>query len=47
MIDFGVEYSYFTVGKSFIFLRVKFNDPTTVYYHIIAPDQAPEGEDKL
>jgi hypothetical protein len=43
MIDWGLEYSYFTTGKSLVFLRVKFDNPKTVYYYMIAPS---EGEDE-
>jgi hypothetical protein len=46
MIDWDLEYSYFTAGKSLAFLRVKDDDPKTVYYYMIAPSEDVEGEDK-
>jgi hypothetical protein len=37
MIKSGLEYSYLSTGKAFIFLWVKdADDPTTVFYHLIA-----------
>ena len=46
MIGWDLEYSYFTAGKSLVFLRVKDDDPKTVYYHMIAPNEDAEGEDE-
>lgn len=40
MIKLGLEYSYLTAGKSFLFLRVKADDPKTLYYHLVDPDDA-------
>ncbi|KAF4973026.1 hypothetical protein FSARC_603 [Fusarium sarcochroum] len=34
----GLEYSYLTAGKSFLFLRIKADDPTTLFYHLADPD---------
>ncbi|CAH0046111.1 unnamed protein product [Clonostachys solani] len=45
MIRLGLEYSYLTAGKSFIFLRVKADDPKTLYYHLADPDDEAEDED--
>ncbi|PGH33222.1 hypothetical protein GX50_03984 [[Emmonsia] crescens] len=39
MIKSGLEYSYISTGKSFIFLRVDEADPTTVFYRLITPDE--------
>jgi hypothetical protein len=33
MIQCGLEYSYITTGEAFVFLRIKEEDPTTLYYH--------------
>jgi len=38
MIKSGLEYSYLSTGKAFIFLWVKEADPTTVLYHLITAD---------
>jgi hypothetical protein len=46
MIDWDLEYSYFTTGKSLVFLRIKDDDPKTVYYYMIAPSEDVEGEDE-
>jgi hypothetical protein len=45
MIRLGLEYSYLTAGKSFIFLHVKANDPRILYYHFADPDDEAEDED--
>ncbi|KAI1955166.1 hypothetical protein LOZ58_006831 [Ophidiomyces ophidiicola] len=37
MIREGVEYGYLTTGESFVFLRIKEDDPTTLYYHLSYP----------
>ncbi|GAB1310116.1 hypothetical protein MFIFM68171_00326 [Madurella fahalii] len=46
MINFGLEYSYLTAGKSLVFLRVKEDDPRTLYYTLITPDGEGDGEDE-
>ncbi|PGH03013.1 hypothetical protein GX51_04331 [Blastomyces parvus] len=38
MIHSGLEYSYLSTGKAFIFLKVEEADPTTVFYHRIMLD---------
>ncbi|MCJ1282377.1 hypothetical protein MMC26_001700 [Xylographa opegraphella] len=38
MIQTGLEYSYLTTGKAFVFLHIKIDDPTTLYYHVAVPD---------
>ncbi|KAF5023802.1 hypothetical protein F66182_4158 [Fusarium sp. NRRL 66182] len=37
MIRLGLEYSYLTAGKSFLFLRIKADDPRTLLYHLADP----------
>lgn len=37
MIENGLEYGYITTGETFVFLRVKSNDPQTLYYHVSVP----------
>ena len=39
MVQAGTEYGYITTGKSFLFLRVKENEPATVYYHLAVPNE--------
>ncbi|KJF60363.1 uncharacterized protein CIMG_10489 [Coccidioides immitis RS] len=39
MIKSGLEYSYLSTGKAFIFLRIEEADPTTMFYHLIMPDE--------
>ena len=39
MIQCGLEYSYITTGETFVFLRVKEEDPTTLYYHVTVPKE--------
>lgn len=46
MIQCGLEYSYITTGEAFVFLRIKEEDPTTLYYHFTAPkEEADMDED--
>ncbi|KAF4967381.1 hypothetical protein FSARC_5060 [Fusarium sarcochroum] len=44
MIRLGLEYSYLTAGKSFLFLRIKADDPRTLYYHLADPDADVHNE---
>jgi exonuclease VII small subunit len=44
MIRLGLEYSYLTAGKSFLFLWIKADDPKTLYYYLADPDK--DAEDK-
>jgi hypothetical protein len=39
MIQCGLEYSYITTGETFVFLRIKEEDPTTLYYHVTVPKE--------
>ncbi|MCJ1240912.1 hypothetical protein MMC14_008916 [Varicellaria rhodocarpa] len=42
MIDFGLEYSYITTGEAFVFLRIRWEDPVTLYYHLFIPGEDAE-----
>ncbi|KAM5451187.1 hypothetical protein MaudCBS49596_003892 [Microsporum audouinii] len=44
MIREGVEYGYLTTGEVFIFLRIKEDDPTTLYYHLAEPIRDAEAQ---
>ena len=46
IIGFGLEYSYLAVGKSLIFLRVKEDDPRTLYYALVTPGEEEDDEDE-
>ena len=39
MVQAGTEHGYITTGKSFLFLRLKENEPTTAYYHLAVPNE--------
>ncbi|KAF3484070.1 uncharacterized protein GIQ15_03394 [Arthroderma uncinatum] len=39
MIKEGLEYGYLTTGDAFVFLRIKEEDPTTLYWHLTNPEQ--------
>ena len=39
MIENGLEYSYITTGEVFVFLHIKEDDPTTLYYHVSVPSE--------
>ena len=39
MIDFGLKYGYLTTGEAFVFLRVREDDPQTLYYHLAVPGE--------
>ncbi|KMP06908.1 hypothetical protein CISG_04153 [Coccidioides immitis RMSCC 3703] len=45
MIKEGVEYGYLTTGEVFIFLHIKEDDPTTLYYHLSEPVRDIEAQD--
>ncbi|EEH40228.2 hypothetical protein PAAG_02283 [Paracoccidioides lutzii Pb01] len=45
MIKEGVENGYLTTGQAFIFLRIKEDDPTTLYYHLAEPIRNAEAQD--
>ncbi len=37
MIENGLEYSYITTGEAFVFLRIDWDDPTTLFYPVAVP----------
>ncbi|KAI9795999.1 MAG: hypothetical protein M1825_001057 [Sarcosagium campestre] len=37
MIRTGLKYGYITTGEAYIFLHVRKDDPTTLYYHLTEP----------
>ncbi|PWY87119.1 hypothetical protein BO94DRAFT_535225 [Aspergillus sclerotioniger CBS 115572] len=39
MIQAGLEYGYVCTGEAFIFLRVRDDDPSTVYYFLSIPEE--------
>lgn len=45
MIEEGLEYSYLTNGLALVLLRVPYNDPTTLYYHLCEPNMEVNPED--
>ncbi|EEP77543.1 predicted protein [Uncinocarpus reesii 1704] len=47
MIESGLEYSYLSTGKAFVFLRVGEADPTTLFYYCFTPDEKVHASDDL
>lgn len=45
MIQEGVEYSYLTVGLALVLLRVRTEDPGTLYYHLCEPVREIDASD--
>ncbi|OJJ79294.1 uncharacterized protein ASPGLDRAFT_52756 [Aspergillus glaucus CBS 516.65] len=45
MIQEGLEYSYVTNGLALILLRVPYDDPGTLYYHLCEPNLEVNSED--
>jgi hypothetical protein len=39
MIEGGLEYSYITTGEAFIFLKIDWNHPDVLYYHLAEPGE--------
>ena len=39
MVVCGTQYGYVTTGEAFVFLHIKLEDPTTVYYHLAEPNE--------
>ncbi|CAF9927300.1 MAG: hypothetical protein GOMPHAMPRED_004356 [Gomphillus americanus] len=39
MIEFGLEYSYITNGEAFVMLRIRYQDPQTLLYHLCIPSE--------
>lgn len=46
MIQEGLEYSYVTNGLALILLRVPYEDPGTLYYHLCEPNEEVNSEDE-
>lgn len=46
MIENGLAYSFFTIGQGDLFLRIKEDDPTTVYYHPAEPSLEAKAQDE-
>lgn len=44
MIQEGLEYSYLMNGLAVVLLRVPYNDPTTLYYHLCEPNMEVNPE---
>lgn len=38
MIESGLQYGYICTGEAFVFLHIRAEDPTTVYYHLAIPN---------
>jgi len=38
MVENGLSYSYVTTGEAFVFLHVRLDDPTILYYHVAEPN---------
>ncbi|EAS33643.3 uncharacterized protein CIMG_13378 [Coccidioides immitis RS] len=45
MVKEGVEYGYLTTGEAFVFLRIKEDDLTTLYYHLSEPAHDANTQD--
>ena len=45
MIQEGLEYSYVTTGMALILLRVPYDNPTTLHYHLCEPNQEVDTGD--
>ncbi|KAI9373439.1 hypothetical protein BJX61DRAFT_379503 [Aspergillus egyptiacus] len=39
MIQGGLEYGYMCTGEAYIFLRVPYDDPSTIYYYLSVPEE--------
>ena len=46
MIQEGLEYSYVTNGLALVLLRVPYEDPGTLYYHLCEPSEEVNSEDE-
>ena len=45
MIQEGLEYSYLTNGLALVLLRIPYDDPGTLYYHLCEPNMEVDPED--
>jgi hypothetical protein len=39
MIEGGLQYSYLTTGEAFVFLKIDWNHPNVLYYHLAEPGE--------
>ena len=39
MVEFGLEYNYITSGEAFVMLRMNWQDPRTLCYHLGTRDE--------
>ncbi|RSL53812.1 hypothetical protein CEP54_010194 [Fusarium duplospermum] len=39
MIESGLEYGLLTTGKAIVFLKINWDEPETLYYHLAEPDE--------
>ncbi|GAA93148.1 similar to An08g12110 [Aspergillus luchuensis IFO 4308] len=47
MLQEGLEYSYLTNGFAIVLLRVPYDDPGTLYYHLCEPNMEVYADDEL
>ena len=47
MAENSLSYSYITTGEAFVFLHVRLDDPTTVFYHVAEPNGVVETRTTL
>ncbi|KAI2959641.1 hypothetical protein CBS147352_10932 [Aspergillus niger] len=47
MLQEGLEYSYLTNGFAIVLLRVPYDDPGTLYYHLCEPNMEVTADDEL
>jgi hypothetical protein len=47
MIQCGLEYSYITTGEAFVFLPIKEEDPTILYYQVTVPREEVDMHEDL
>jgi len=46
MLENGLEYSYLTTGEAFVFLQIRKDDPSTLYYHLAEPNREANAQDE-
>ena len=47
MLENGLEFSQITTGEAYVFLRIKENEPHTLYYHLAEPNIEAEAHDAV
>ena len=47
MVENGLEYSYIVTGEAFLLLRIKEDEPHTLYYHLAEPNIEAEAQDGI